>query len=43
VSTGADELPLLRPVTRKRLVKANWEVLMFAAVISELWRSAVAL
>jgi hypothetical protein len=29
----AEESPLLTSVTRKRLVKANWEYLVFAAVI----------
>jgi hypothetical protein len=43
VSTEAKESPLLGTVTRKRLVKADWEDLACALVICEVCRSAVAL
>jgi hypothetical protein len=43
VSTEAEESPLLRPVTRKRLVKADWEDVACALVICGVWRLAIAL
>jgi hypothetical protein len=43
VSTEAEESAFLRSVTRKRLVKATEEALMFAKVICKLCGLAVAL
>jgi hypothetical protein len=42
VSTGAEESPLLRSVTRKRLAKADCEGLVCTLVICKVWRLAMA-
>jgi hypothetical protein len=42
VNTEAEEFPLLRSVTGKRLVKAGWEGVVYAVVIYKLWRLAIA-
>jgi hypothetical protein len=41
VSWEAEERPLLRTVTRKRLVKADWEDLAFVLVICKMWSLAI--
>jgi hypothetical protein len=43
VITEAEESALLRSVTRKWLVKAKWEVLVFAAMICKMWGLTVEL
>jgi hypothetical protein len=43
VSTEAEESPLLRSVTRKRLDNADWEDLVWAVVICKVWGLAIAL
>jgi hypothetical protein len=43
VSTEAEESQLLRPVTGKRLMKAEWEDLACDLVICKVWRLAMAL
>jgi hypothetical protein len=43
VDTEAEDSPLLRFVTRKRLVKADWEGLACILVICKVWRLAMAL
>jgi hypothetical protein len=43
VCTESEEYPLLRSVTRKRLVRADWLYLACALVTCELWKSTVAL
>jgi hypothetical protein len=40
---AVEESPLLRSVTGKRQVKANWKDLACAVVIYKAWRSAITL